>query len=485
MNTKQYFKNHKKIMKKNLAFIALIGFSISLKAQTTSASNTLSGTAPTPTQFLGSANNFDVIFKANGGTEKMRLTTTGNFGIGTATPGLRTHILGAMGFPATTGTSQIGVLRLQGTGSNGVMDFSVNAGNASCIQVTNSTNLSLNYALALNPNGGNVGIGTKTPSAKLEVMGGGIKATDGNGSMFYSIGFTRSGLIGQPDIYGDGTNPLVIGGKADGTGITSFSGLVGIGTKVISANMALDVKGGGIKATDGTGSSFYAINFTRSGFNGLPDISGDGTNPLVIGGKADGTGITSFSGLVGIGTKVISANMALDVKGGGIKATDGTGSMFYSVAFTRSGLVGKPDISGDGTHPLLIAGKGDGTGVTIISGNVGIGTSLNYDNSIEQYKLAVNGKIGAKSIKVEIGSGAWSDYVFDTNYKLKTIKELESFILKNQHLPNVPSACEVENNGIDMATMDATLLAKIEELSLYIIELSKKIEVLEQINTGK
>lgn len=409
------------------------------------AGNNLSGTAPTPTQFLGSINGYDVIFKAKA-LEKMRLTIAGNFGIGTTTPGLRTHIVGALGSPAINGNAQTGVLRLQGIGSNGVMDFSVNGGQAACIQVTNQTNLGFNYVLALNPNGGNVGIATKTPQALFHV------SADKNTVYDSSFVFTNAGRVG-------------------------------IGTTTPTAR--LEVMGGGIKAIDGNGSSFYSINFTRSGLVGMPDISGDGTNPLIIAGKADGTGITSFSGLVGIGTKVISTNMALDVMGGGIKATDGNGSMFYSIAFTRSGLVGKPDISGDGVHPLLIAGKGDGTGVTIISGNVGIGTTLNYDNSVEQYKLAVNGKIGAKAIKVEIGSGAWSDYVFDTNYKLRTIQEMEAFIKKNQHLPNVPSACEVENNGIDMATMDATLLAKIEELSLYIIELSKKIEVLEQINTGK
>jgi hypothetical protein len=74
----------------------------------------------------------------------------------------------------------------------------------------------------------------------------------------------------------------------------------------------------------------------------------------------------------------------------------------------------------------------------------------------------------------------WPDYVFEKNYKLKTIPELEVFLKENKHLPNVPSAAEVTKEGIDVATMNAKLLEKIEELSLYIIEQNKRIEALEQ-----
>ena len=111
------------------------------------------------------------------------------------------------------------------------------------------------------------------------------------------------------------------------------------------------------------------------------------------------------------------------------------------------------------------------------SGNVGIGTTLSGLQANQYgYKLAVKGTIGAQAVKVEVSSNVWSDYVFEKNYALKTIPELEAFINANKHLPNVPSAKEVEEKGIDMATMDATLLAKIEELSLYIIEQNKKLE---------
>jgi hypothetical protein len=113
-------------------------------------------------------------------------------------------------------------------------------------------------------------------------------------------------------------------------------------------------------------------------------------------------------------------------------------------------------------------------GIRITSqGNVGIGIPLT--NNPNNYKLAVNGTIGAKAIKIEISSATWSDYVFNKEYKLRTLPELEAFVKANNHLPNVPSALEVEKDGIDIATMDAKLLEKIEELSLYIIEQNKQI----------
>ncbi|MGS2741648.1 hypothetical protein [Sinomicrobium sp. M5D2P17] len=103
---------------------------------------------------------------------------------------------------------------------------------------------------------------------------------------------------------------------------------------------------------------------------------------------------------------------------------------------------------------------------TIFSGNVGIGTT-NSNN----WKLAVNGNIRAKEIKVETG---WSDFVFEDSYNLPTLEEVEQHIKEKGHLKDIPSAKEVEENGIFLGEMDAKLLQKIEELTLYMIELKKE-----------
>jgi hypothetical protein len=110
-------------------------------------------------------------------------------------------------------------------------------------------------------------------------------------------------------------------------------------------------------------------------------------------------------------------------------------------------------------------------------GNVGIGTNNFKKTGTDSlfFKLAVNGNIRAKKVVVETN---WSDFVFDKNYNLMPINELEKYIDINRHLPDVPSADEVKNNGIDVGSISALLLQKIEELNLYVIELKKENELL-------
>jgi len=104
-------------------------------------------------------------------------------------------------------------------------------------------------------------------------------------------------------------------------------------------------------------------------------------------------------------------------------------------------------------------------------GNVGIGTGT------PDAKLTVNGKI--KVIGGDVGGG---DYVFEEDYKLKTLNEIENYIKSNKHLPDVPSAEEMKKNGLDLGDMVIILLKKIEENTLYIIKQNKEIEKLKKEN---
>lgn len=109
------------------------------------------------------------------------------------------------------------------------------------------------------------------------------------------------------------------------------------------------------------------------------------------------------------------------------------------------------------------------------SGNVGIGTKN------PRAKLAVNGDILAKSIRVNTSSTYWPDYVFEKDYNLMSLRDLEAYIAKNKHLPGIPSASEIDaKNEVDLGEMNALLLEKIEELTRYIIELQKQIDELKQ-----
>lgn len=111
--------------------------------------------------------------------------------------------------------------------------------------------------------------------------------------------------------------------------------------------------------------------------------------------------------------------------------------------------------------------------VLLSSGSVGIGTE-----ETGSHKLAVEGTIGAREIKVEATS--WSDFVFENDYNLRTLKEVENYITENKHLPEIPSEAEVTENGINLGEMNAKLLQKIEEVTLYLIEQNKKIEELQK-----
>ena len=103
------------------------------------------------------------------------------------------------------------------------------------------------------------------------------------------------------------------------------------------------------------------------------------------------------------------------------------------------------------------------------NGNVGVGIKKPTN------KLEVNGTIRSKEVKIEATD--WSDFVFDKSYKLPTLSEVESHISQHKHLPNIPSQAEVIEQGINVGEMQAKLLQKIEELTLYVIEQDKKIEL--------
>lgn len=109
------------------------------------------------------------------------------------------------------------------------------------------------------------------------------------------------------------------------------------------------------------------------------------------------------------------------------------------------------------------------------TGNIGIGTTKTKD-----FKLSVDGSLRATEIEVSLSSG-WADYVFESNYYLAPLSEVEEYISENKHLPNVPSEKEVTEEGINLGEMDAILLRKIEELTLYMIELKKENEELKLI----
>jgi hypothetical protein len=101
------------------------------------------------------------------------------------------------------------------------------------------------------------------------------------------------------------------------------------------------------------------------------------------------------------------------------------------------------------------------------------------------YRLYVKEGILTERLKIaNYCSSQWADYVFAPDYKLKPLSEVEAFVKTNKHLPNVPSAQEIENDGLDVADMLARQMEKIEELTLYMIEMKKEIDILKSENAS-
>lgn len=123
--------------------------------------------------------------------------------------------------------------------------------------------------------------------------------------------------------------------------------------------------------------------------------------------------------------------------------------------------------------------KDDGNNNTILTlpkanSFIGIGTT-NFTDGLDTYKLAVKGAIRADRVRVYT---TWADFVFEKNYKLPTLEEVEKHIVEKGHLKDIPSELEVVKNGIELGEMNKKLLLKIEELTLYIIEINKDLKLL-------
>ena len=175
------------------------------------------------------------------------------------------------------------------------------------------------------------------------------------------------------------------------------------------------------------------------------------------------------------GSKIyINANSTAGCSGGSTYGDDvalgGTG--------VKNLLVGNVRTAGPGgISPLQTGYKLGVNGDGYVTGSLAIGgmPSTFTQGFPSGYSLYVANGILTEKVKVAVkNTSDWADYVFAPTFKLKDLSEVEAFIKTNKHLPDVPSASEVVENGIDMAKMDALLLQKIEELTLYVIEIKKE-----------
>jgi hypothetical protein len=356
------------------------------------------------------------------------------------------------------------------------------------------------------PSSGFVGIGTTAPAYPLDVYSSGsglgrfFTSYTGNSALSVGNGTTQMNIgIGaatpHPYIYSY-SNRFFIG--ADGSPTFYVSGMsngnVGIGTT--SPGYKLDVVGtnniDGIRVntsnataivldTNRAGALNYAFMLNTQAAGDFSLLQGTSTGADPTGGRVrmyvNPSGSVSFpASLVGIGTTTPPYNLTV--------APQGLGSGL-AVGWNKTGGAGETDFYNYGqggpggfafwnynapgyAYPMT----GAVNLMTILaSGNVGVGTTT------PQNKLSVAGTVQAYEVLVNTN---WSDYVFGPGYRLSSLTEVATYIEQNHHLPGIPSAQEVQAQGVNLGDMQAKLLAKIEELTLHMIQLEQQNQVLQK-----
>ena len=357
---------------------------------------------------------------------------------------------------------------------------------------------SLNGANIFNNNAGNVGIGTNIATDKLTVnsIGNGITHTNGTVSLTTYLGSDGSGSPNGGWLGTVSNHPLYF--YTNG-GIPKMSilqnGYVGIGTAIPLSMLHIN---GGIKI-NGTNPIELGAGITKEANAGkigyqiftpdALDIVGAGTTGLNRKIKFWNEGGAFFSGKVGIG--LTNPRCMLTILSGTINTSNNTevlqlaGRNPMQLFSDENGtdfayLKGVTDNSvtpqypyagleiGAAPNTVIYLSANYGPVLTIASNNnVGIGTTN------PTYKLSVNGNIRSKEVVVETG---WADYVFNEKYKLAPLENVEKFSLQNKHLPNIPSAKEVEEKGLFLGDTQKRMMEKIEELTLYLIEANRQLK---------
>jgi hypothetical protein len=193
--------------------------------------------------------------------------------------------------------------------------------------------------------------------------------------------------------------------------------------------------------------------------------------------------VMDINGRIGMGTTVPAVKMHIDggaisgevfrIEGTNVQmglATDGILKGFFNLTGddVKIGTLASNDLG-----KFIIRLNGGDRMFVHPDGRVSIGISTPATG----YMLSVNGKIISEEVRVELDVN-WPDYVFKQDYKLPSLKQVENFIQKNNHLPGIPSAAQVKKEGIELGDMNKRLLEKIEELTLYLIQQNKELEVL-------
>lgn len=396
-------------------------------------------------------------------------TGIGKVGIGTSTPLTNLHIL--------SNTGENAILYVQNKQFTGTIFAGLFLGNQSHgITADPNSGLMFRTTRYYIFNDGNVGIGTTSPLTKLQVIGT---------SMFDKVGIGTSDPLADLQVNGSVSIGYETALPTQSKSLI-VNGFVGIGT--YSPSTRLDVAGK-VKAEN-----LQLTNGYNTGYILVSDYQGNASwaNPTSINvgtwSKNDNNIFVASDKKVGIGTEtpaeplhvVGNALITGDIKGG---HNDWHSLNIYGNSSADDGAHIMIGNNSSQTGFIKLFATGTEGGIEFNNQNM-IVMSIRANNDVvignpdTKSNMFVNGEITANLVRVN--TQTWWDCVFTKNYKLKPLSEVEAYINENKHLPDVPSDAEVKANGIDVAQMNALLLKKVEELTLYVIELEKRIQEVER-----
>jgi len=319
-----------------------------------------------------------------------------------------------------------------------------------------------NYILFLKDNG-NVGIGTSSPQAKLHVDG------SANITQAFTVGDVKQ--TASMNVFG----PTELTGSLKVSTLQSESASMIVADKDGNLGVAPIPTGG-----DQMGSHIATLNLQMSG-KFITNDDRTSTNEGIFINPSGSVGIktnnflnvdddlTVYDPNPGEGTKTFMRVAAASTNPAIVWTSNGNNSIGLGVSGNKGYLFEK--IDSEDVKVITFSGRKVGIGLWPDGATSEIGMSGSH-------LLFVAGGITAEEVKVKLNTN-WPDYVFDESYKLLPLSDIENFIRQNKHLPQVPSQAIVQQEGIDLGAMDAILLKKIEELTLYIIEQDKRIKELE------
>lgn len=274
-----------------------------------------------------------------------------------------------------------------------------------------------------------------------------------------------------------GANFNISGNGTIGSKLTVKGSLLELGSLVQTGPVTMNF----LQQWNASGNGWY-LGYTSSTSNdfALQGLENSGAFRLSTNSAERMTVLAN--GNVGIGVTSPGEKLQI-VAGGNIQLDNGylmqrqnSRSRYYNTANSNYAEIYNPSASGS-SELAFINGGTEAMRITS-DGSVAIGIATVPVN----YKFAVKGNIIAEKVRVKLHNTGWPDYVFHPNYNLPTLKETEQFIKANNHLPGVPSAKQIEKEGLDLGDGQAVLLKKIEEMTLHLIEMNKRLEKLEAEN---